>query len=63
MIEQFNSLAAAFVSCEIGEAEFRRCCAQQSFGYDNAEMRIIMNRLRQQRSAATHRILQGDGGC
>ena len=61
MIERFNSLAAAFVNCEIGEAEFRRR-AQQTFGYCDDELRIIMKPLRRQRSsdrsAATQRIIQ-----
>ena len=56
LVERFNSLAAAFVSCEISEAEFRRR-AQQRFGYDDAEMRIVMGRLRQQRASETQRII------
>lgn len=61
LVERFNSLAAAFVNCEISEAEFRRR-AQKSFGYDNAEMRIVMERLRQQRASETQRIIRTEPG-
>lgn len=60
MIEQFNSLAAAFVNCEIGEAEFRRR-ARQTFGYRDDEVRFIMQPLRRQRGAETQRIMRMGG--
>lgn len=52
MIELFISLSAKFVNGDLGEAEFRRC-AQQSFGYSDQEMRVILKRIRRVRPAAS----------
>ncbi|MET4490694.1 hypothetical protein ABIA94_006286 [Bradyrhizobium sp. LA7.1] len=51
MIDLFNSLSAKFVSGDISEAKFRKS-AQQGFGYSDQEMRIIMKRIRRERSLA-----------
>ena len=50
-IDELNSLCADLTEGKINEAEFRTA-AMDRFGYDSAEVAIVLKRMRQQRGPA-----------